>query len=327
MARLTDMASYMLVFAVRVVADLGVADELADGPLPVEELARRTNADLRSLDRVMRALACKDVFEEVACGVYGLTSMSQLLRSDHPMSLRAGMSLIPADVQAWARFDHSVRTGESAFRYVHGVDYWTYMSRHPGESERFDRSQQTMTTLEVQALLRTYPWTGVEQIVDLGGGNGAFLAGILARTPGVRGVLVDFPHVVAGADEVLAGANVADRCEVVGASFLEHVPAGADVYVLKRIAWGHPDATLINLFTRIREAMRPQGRLLILEPGIHDGPEFTHGKIQDLRFLALGGGGARTPDEMSRLLRAAGLELAGVTPTSVISIVEARAAA
>jgi hypothetical protein len=326
MARLSDMASYMLVFGVREVADLGVADELIDGPLPVHEIAERVGAEPRSLHRLLRALACRDLFAEPEPGVYGLTSMSELLRSDHPLSMRAGLTLIPADVHAWSAFHHSILTGESAFTRVHGVDYWEYMGEHPVESERFDRSQQTVTRLEVQAVLRVYDLDGVRRIVDLGGGNGAFLAGILAARKEMGGVLVDLPHVVAGAADVLAQAGVADRCEVVAGSFFEQVPPGADAYVLKRVVWGHGDERIAGVFACVAAAMAPGGRLLVIEPSIHDDPKFSHGKIQDLRFLALGGGGARTPEEVGALLALAGMEITAVVPTSVITVIEARAA-
>jgi SAM-dependent methyltransferase len=325
MARLTEMADFMVAFGVRVVADLGVADALAGGPLPVSEIAERTGADPDALHRVLRALACQELFDEPEPGVYGLTAMSELLRDDHPMSLRAGMTLIRPDIEAWAAFDHSVRTGESAFRHVHGCDYWEYMADNPGESDRFDRSQQTMTRLEVQAALRVYDWTGVEELVDLGGGNGAFLAGILARRRDMRGVLVDLPHVVARAPEVLAAHGVADRCRIVAGSFFEDVYAGADAYALKRVVWGHDDAAITGVFEQVRRAMRDGGRLLIFEPGVHEGSDITRGKVQDLRFLALGGGGARTPEHLGELLARAGMQLHEVTPTSLTTIVEARA--
>ncbi|MGP0047283.1 MAG: methyltransferase [Solirubrobacteraceae bacterium] len=326
MARLSEMANYMLVFGVREAADLGVADELIDGPLSVREIAERIGTDPRSLHRLLRALACRDVFSEPEPGVYGLTPMSELLLTDHPLSMRAGMTLIPADVQAWSAFHHSILTGESAFEHVHGVDYWEYMGEHPGESERFDRSQQTVTRLEVQAVLRVYDFAGVRRIVDLGGGNGAFLAGILARHKGIGGVLVDLPHVVTGAPEVLARAGVADRCEILAGSFFEQVPQGADAYVLKRVVWGHDDARIAGVFARVGAAMAPGGRVLVIEPAIHDDAQFSHGKIQDLRFLALGGGGGRTPEEMGALLAPAGMEITAVIPTSVITVIEARAA-
>jgi hypothetical protein len=139
-------------------------------------------------------------------------------------------------------------------------------------------------------------------------------------------VLVDLPHVVAGAPDVLAEAGVADRCEIVAGSFFEQVPLGADAYVLKRVVWGHDDERIAGVFARVAAAMAPGGRLLVIEPSIHEDAHFSHGKIQDLRFLTLGGGGGRTPEAVGALLAPAGMEITAVTPTSVITVIEARAA-
>lgn len=322
--RLYGMANFMVLFAIRAIADLGVADHLVDGPRTAEELAGRTGTDAPSLNRVLRALACQEVFEEIEPGRYGLTPMSQLMRSDHPLSLRDGLALLSADVEAWAHFDHSIRTGESAFRAVHGEDYWDYLDDRPEESERFDRTQGAMTQLELQAVLRVFPWRDVGTAVDVGGGNGAFLAGLLERHPHLRGVLVDQAHVVAHADAVLGGPLGEGRCEVRAGSFYDPLPPGADVYMLKRVVWGHPDDEVARILARVRDALPADGRLLVLEPMIHPGARFTQGKIQDLRFLALGGGGARTPEQLEALLEASGLALDRVIPTPVITVAEAR---
>src|SRR5712691_8815979 len=116
--RLTELADYVIPFAIRVVCSLRVADLLIEGPRSVEELAEQTGTHGPSLQRVLRALACKGIFTEVSPGHFGLTPLAQPLRSDHPLSLREAYPLLPADIQAWAHFDYSVRSGEPAFNYV-----------------------------------------------------------------------------------------------------------------------------------------------------------------------------------------------------------------
>ena len=81
--------------------------------------------------------------------------------------------------------------GESAFEHVHGQGFWDYLATHPEESRIFDRSQQAMTRLELLWVLRAYDWAGIGTIVDVGGGNGAFLPGLLQHHAAMRGVLFD----------------------------------------------------------------------------------------------------------------------------------------
>lgn len=321
--RLAELADYVLPFAIRAVCELGVADHLVDRPLPVTDLAKRCDADPCALQRVLRALAGKGIFTECEPGVFGLSLLAQPLRGDHPVSLRDAYPFLVGDLHAWARFDYTLHTGRSSFEHVHGVGYWEYMADHPEDSKRFDGSQAAGTRLELRTLLSAYnSWTALTSVVDLGGGNGTFLAGLLARFHHLTGTLFDQPHVVAGAHEVLREAGVADRCSVVGGSFFDEVPPGADVYLLKRVLWSWPDDRAHTLLSRVRAAMRENSRLLLHEPVVYPGDSDEPGKIYDLILLAMGGGCARSESELGRLLDSAGLRIARVLPTPMFPLVE-----
>lgn len=320
--RLTELADYIVPFTIRVICDLRVADQLVDGPRPVEELAAATGAHAPTLLRAMRALACKGIFTETSPGVFALTPLAEPMRSDHPVSLRDAYPLLAPDIEAWARFDHSIRTGEAAFDVAHDQGYWEYMGEHPDDSARFDASQQAATRLELRTALPVYDWGQFGTIVDVGGGNGAFLAGILARFKSLRGIVFDLPHVVAGVAAVAADRGVADRCEAVGGSFFETVPAGADAYLLKRILYGWDDDRAAELLRTVRAGMRADSRLLILEPVVRPGDQFDVGKLYDLLLLAMVGGGARSQERLEELFAKADLRLAGTVPTMMFPILE-----
>jgi hypothetical protein len=323
--RLGEIADYIVPFTLRAICDLGVADHLVDGARPVEELARLTGAHPPTLQRALRALAAKGVFTEVAPGVFDLTPLAQPLRSDHPQSLREAYPLLAPEIRAWAVFDHTLRTGEASFDHAHGGQrYWDYMAEHPTESARFDASQRAVSRRELRALLSAYEWDRLASVVDVGGGNGAFLAGLLAEYPALCAVLYDQPHVVSTARAVLTEAGVADRCQVIGGSFLDSVPAGADAYVMKRVlyAWNDGDATTI--LRAVRVGMHEDSRLLIVEPLVVPGDAFEVGKLYDLLLVAMSGGGARTREEMDAVLEKADLEITRVIPTRMLPIIEAR---
>jgi hypothetical protein len=159
--------------------------------------------------------------------------------------------------------------------------------------------------------------------MDVGGGNGAFLAGLLARQPALRGVLFDLPHVVAGAQTVLVEADVADRCDIVAGDFFDSVPEGADAYVLKRILYSWEDDRAVDLLRTVRAALSPHSRVLIVEPIAGLGaPEF--GAVLDVVMLAVDGGRVRSREEVETLCAAADLRLTGTVPAILSSIVEAR---
>ncbi|MGO9957716.1 MAG: methyltransferase [Solirubrobacteraceae bacterium] len=322
---LTELADYFVPFTIRAISELGVADLLAAGPLPVAELAQRTGTHAPSLRRALRALACKAIFTEEPAGTFGLTPMAELLRADHPLSLKDAYKLMPADTAAWAQLDYTLRTGAPAFDHVHGAHLWDWLADHPDDAVRFDRGMEAMTRPEALAVSTSYEWGSLRTIVDVGGGNGAFLAALLGRHRDLSGILFDLPHVVAGAEEVLARSGVDDRCRVVAGSFFDEVPAGGDAFVLKRIVYGWDDERALELLRSVRRAMTPNSRILLLEPVVGAaGDEF--GAILDIVMLVVDGGRARSEDELRGLLGQAGIELTRVLPTMMFPIVEGRPA-
>jgi hypothetical protein len=323
---LTDLADYFVPFTIRTISELGIADLLADGPLPVEELAARSGTQPGPLLRALRALAGRGVFAEVSERTFGLTPMAEVLRSDHPLSMADAYRHMPEDVAAWLHLAYSLRTGRPAFDHVHGQHLWDYLAGHPEAGQRFDRGMQAMTRPELLAAAGAYDWRALGTVVDVGGGNGTFLAGLLTRYRTLSGVLLDLPHVVAGAPPVLAGAGVADRCEVVAGSFFEAVPPGAGGYLLKRIVYGWDDQGAVALLGRVREAMAPSSRVLVMEPVDRPGGRDQLSRVLDLVMLVVDGGRARTPAELEALFTAAGLQLTRVIDTMAFPIVEGRRA-
>jgi hypothetical protein len=160
-------------------------------------------------------------------------------------------------------------------------------------------------------------------VVDLGGNNGAFLAGLLARYTRMRGIVVDLPHAIVGAKAVLEAAGVAQRCEVRAGDFFLDVPAGHDGYLLKRVVYDWPDGPARALLTRVRAAMRPDSRLLLLEPVVAQRADLDISKTYDLLSLAMLGGRARTLDELTALCAAAGLTVTRTIDTDMFPIIEA----
>ncbi|WP_055483324.1 methyltransferase [Sphaerimonospora mesophila] len=324
--QLTELADYIVPFAIRVVCDLAVADELTEGPRTVEQLAEATGAHAPSLHRVLRALAGRGIFTETAPGTFGLTPLAEPLRSDHPFSVRECFPLMPPDIHSWARLSDGIRTGRTSFDELHGTRYYEWMADHPYECLRFERSAESVNPLVLRTLVPAVDWSGIGTLVDVGGGHGTFLAGVLGRLPGTRGVLLDLPHVAAEAARVLADAGLDDRCEVVGGDFFTSVPPLGDGYLLKTILHDWDDERASLILRNVRTAMRDDSRVLVVESVRHPGDGYDVGKIMDVKALALFGGHTRTPEEFEALFAGAGLRMTRVTETPTMSVIEATAA-
>lgn len=316
----SSLVSQLLVVA----ADLGLADEVAEGPRSVDALAAATGTHRSSLSRVMRALASVGVFTEVEPRVFAQTPLSETLCDDVHGSMRdvARYVGLPARQRAFAAVAHSVRTGEPAFDHVHGMTWWEYFAAHPEIATLFNRAMGTMSRRINSEVLTHYDFTGVRHLVDVGGGQGHLAAMIAQRYPELTAVVFDLPRVVPEAEEVVRRANVADRVRCEGGDFLESVPPGGDLYIISWTLhdWGDDDA--VRMLTNVRRVLPPDGTLVIIDevPPTDDSPHF--GKFEDIVMLTLLRGHIRTEAELVPLLRSAGLRLCEIrstpSPTSVI---------
>jgi hypothetical protein len=311
---------------IHVAAELGVADRIAAaGPegLAVEPLAELCGADADTLFRLLRGLAGLGVFRESGPRHFVLTPLAELLRSDHPRSLRQFSRMLGGEhYDAWADLLHSVRSGENAFRHRYGDSVFGWYRHHPARAEVFDGAMTDFSRQEAEAFLEAYDMGAFRHLVDVGGGRGSLLQALLHRYPGLRGTLFDQPAVV---EPVMVPADLQGRLAVEAGDFFETVPAGADAYLLKHILHDWGDEACLRILDLIRVALAPGGRVLILEQVVPPGNDPSPAKLLDLNMLVMTEGGReRTPAEYAALLERAGLRLEAITPTpSPISVVVA----
>ncbi len=309
--------------AIGVAAELGIADHLAQCPRTAGELAALTDAHGGALARLLRALTGVGLFARDSQGRFSLTPRGELLRSDAPGSQRAYAAMMAAEFQqTWGELLHSVRTGEPGFDKRYGMPFFEYMTKHPDRHRMYDAAMTGVHGPETVPVLDAYDFGAFRTVVDVGGGNGLALTTILGRHSGLAGILFDLPAVAERARATLAASAVSQRCRVEGGDFFRAVPAGADAYVLRHVIhdWQDPEATAI--LRRCREAMHPDGRVLVVEMVIPPGDEPSFGKWLDLMMLLVDGR-ERTEEEYARLFSAAGLALNRVVPTaSEVSVLE-----
>lgn len=315
---------YQVSQALHAVAMLGIADLLQGGPKGVDELATATGTHAPTLSRLLAALASVGVFTETD-GHFGLTPLAECLQTDGPESVRAwAMNIgLPFHWTGWGHLLESVRTGEPSFPSLYGTTVWEYRSGRPEENAIFNAAMTALSAGVIDAVVRSYDFSGLDVLVDVGGGEGVLLAAILAANPSLRGILFDQPHVVDAAAPLLERAGVAGRCQIVGGSFFESVPAGADGYLLKSIVHDWDDATAITILRKSRAAIVDTGKLLVVERVLRPANEPDPAKFSDLNMLVMLGGRERTVEDFRSIYAEAGFRLTGVIPTgSGFSIIE-----
>ena len=304
LARLVDLATP---FAVRAAVSLRLPELVEEGTDTGAGLAEATGADPDSLARLLRHLVSVGLFAEPEPGRYGLTELSRELLGEEHRWQRGWLDLEGPGAKmdlAYRGMLHSVRTGESAYRSVHGVPFWEDYQRDERLRLFFGAIMAGHAWQTGPALAAEYDWRDVRTVLDVGGGIGALLAEVLLKQPHLTGAVLDLPPVRPEAEQALAEAGVADRASFVGGSFFEPLPAGYDVLMVSRVLTDWNDERATEILRRCREAQ--PGRVLIVE--VLAGEEHAKNNSSfDLQSLTLLGGRERSEDDFRALAAAAGL--------------------
>lgn len=310
-------------------AELGIADLLANQPREVGELAQLTNADRRSLHRVLRTLAAFGVFAEDRQQRFHMTRRARVLLSEGPESLRSWLILMgsPEVWQGYSCTLQSVRTGVPAFRLAHGADFYEYLAAHPKLGTTFADAMSRWTEWQCREIASTFDFRSFRSIIDVGGGAGSLLEQVLVKNMNLRGTLFDQPETILNAHARFARAELSNRCELVGGDFLQHVPGKSGICVLKHVLRDWPDDQAVSILRNCHAALEPGGTLLVVE-GPVDPRNRTDRMIKliDLELASLLSGGLRTYGELNSLLDDSGFSPVKVHTTLVpdSQIIEAR---
>jgi SAM-dependent methyltransferase len=300
--------------AIYVMAKLGIADLLRDGPQGSDGLAQATGTDARARYRVLRTLASVGVLVEDEAARFGLTPMGACLQTGVPGSLRAwAIQTGEETYRAWAEVLYSVHMGQSAFEQVFGMGVYDYRAHHPEAAAQFNEAMTDWTRQAAPAVVAAYDFSLCTRVVDVGGGQGHLLIALLQAYPHLQGILVELPHVAAAAPR-LEAAGLARRCEVVAGDFFAAMPSGGNVYILKNVIDSFEDDRTVRRLQHCHQAMAPQGKLLVVGQMIRPGNDPAVSKLLDLALLVNAGGPVRTEAELHRLLAAAGFQLTRIIP-------------
>jgi len=309
-----------------VAAKLGLADQLANGPRDTATLAAAVGAAPQPLYRLLRALASIGLLNETEDRMFALTPLGQPLRRDAAKSLKS-TALLYGDTAFWSAYGqmlHSVLTGETAFEHAHGKAMYAYLAEDAAAASLFHEAMSGFSEHEIAAILDASDFSADATIVDVGGGQGALVAALLAAHSRLRGIILDQEDLADSARDLLARAGLTDRARFIGGDFFQAVPREGSAYLLKSVIHNWDDAAAQRILQVCRQAMPRSARLIVMERVIPAADTPSEAKLFDINMLVTVGGQERTRDEHRMLLRAAGFALKRVTPTkSQLSLIEA----
>jgi prolycopene isomerase len=311
-----------------VVAKLGIPDLIVEhGPLDAPRLASMIGGHAPSIHRVRRALTTVGLFDLNEAGRFRLTPLGALLRTDIDGSVRAQAILFgePAHWQSWGNLLHTVKTGEPSFRHTFGEGLHEFVAGHPEVAEALFKVMLSGAMQDAPGIAGHYDFGEVRQVMLVGAGSAPLLSAILSAHPHLRGVLVDFPHVVGGAQAVLGAAGLGDRCQVIGTNLFGPLPRGADAVLAWSLLQNFDDDMATGLLRGFRDALPPEGGRVLIAETVLPAEETPHpGNLFDVELLTQSDGGRhRTGSEFGELFARAGLRLTRVVPTgSPVCVVE-----
>jgi hypothetical protein len=201
------------------------------------------------------------------------------------------------------------------------------MAAHPDEAANFDAAMADFTKHIAIAVAAAYDFSRFRRIVDVGGGNGALLAGILTANPTLTGIIFDLPDVATRATEHVREQGLADRRATVGGDFFKEVPGGGDAYLLKHVIHDWNDDRATEILRTCRRAMGAEAKLLIVEgvypPRVDQSDQSRGAAANDVNMLVCTGGRQRSEAEFRSLYHAAGFRLTRLVPTQMpVKVIE-----
>ena len=295
---------------------LRLFDVLRAGPLSAGEVAHRLDLTEDAAGRLLTAAVGLRLVERRSHGRYGLGGLgAAMLTSPGLATMVEHHALLYRDLEDPVRVlrkesEAGQPGAEGSVKATHLASYWPYAEGDTGASrEAVSDYTGLMAATQpaiAQEILDAYDLKTRRCLMDVGGGNGAFLLHAARRAPHLQLVLFDVPAVAQLAAAKFKEAGIEDRAKSAGGDFLKELPHGADVITLIRVLLDHGDDTALAILKSVRAALPQGGALVVAEPMAETRGAEKVAAYFSLYLMAMGRGRPRTERQLPALLREAG---------------------
>jgi tRNA A58 N-methylase Trm61 len=330
--RLFDLIqSHRVTAVIYAAARLGIAELLREGPQTLGKLAKATGADEQALGRLLTALSTIGICSRAGEGRYALTDVGACLDGAAEQSFK-GWAILEAELisKSWSGMLESIMTGKTGAQLQGVEDSFELMGRTPELVDKFNAAMMELTRLVTPDVLRSYDFSGISHLMDVGGGSGELLGAIARQNRKLRGTVFDLPRCAEAASKHLRQIGVGDRVEFAAGDFFKSVPAIADAIILKSIIHDWDDARSVAILQNCRKALPSGGKLLLVERLMPEAPttadEDREQALSDLNMLRGPGGLERTKAQYRELLDQSGFDLVTTYSAGRFNLIEARSA-
>ena len=317
-----QLTGFMRTQILATAASLQLAEHLQDGGRTAEDFAAANSIEPSMAFRFLRA--CTKI-GLTACDdgrTFRSTSRLLALHGDTPGSMRDLAMVFGTRSQylIWSEFPTALRTSEAQAEKALGAPLFDYYADHPDEAAIFRATMQAVSQGVASEIVRMLDTSTHSVAVDVGGADGALVHSLMQHNPRLRGIVLDWPEVVAAAASAAKVRGLAERTEVVGGDFFKSVPEG-NLYLLRFILHDWDDADAIRILQSCRRAMKPAARLFVIENFLAEPGEQrpvnmidTQTPLIDLHLMVAMNGKERSVAEYGALFDKAGLRRIKTTP-------------
>lgn len=307
----TAFSGFLLTQCLYVAAKLDIADILDDQKkIHVDALAKATNTDSQSLNRILTCLARYGIFEEHGAGTFSLNEQAKLLQDSN----LKGYIIFSGEeaYQAASQLLNCVKTGTPGFPKLYGMTHWEYLSKNPEKADAFHRGMVKDAAQIVQMLQENYNLLPYQKIIDVGGGSGHIVGGILQKYSDKEGIVFDLESVQPLALEKINQMGLSNRLQFECGSFFEEIPKDGDLYLMKVILHDWDDEHAKMILANCANAMHRNSRLLIIDRLMDNPQHKLNTAYIDILMMCMLGGRERTVEEFKELCDASGLQVLNV---------------
>ncbi|KAH6775380.1 hypothetical protein C2S52_012941 [Perilla frutescens var. hirtella] len=306
-------------------------------PMSLSQLVESIPADKaksQSIHRLMRVLVHSNFFIEDGGSDdheetrYWLTPASRLLLKEAPLSVAPLVLLVldPMLTKPWHHMSEWLANEchPTQFEAAHGLAFWERAAHEPSMGSLFDEAMCSDSRLVARVLVRDYKHVldGIESLVDIGGGTGTMAKAIVDALSGMKCIVVDLPHVV-------AGLKSTDNLSFVGGDMFETIPP-ADAVLLKWIMHDWDDESCLKILKRCKDAVTSngtRGKVMIIDVVVDinkEDDEVVGDQLYfDMAMMSYFNGKERSEKEWAKLLSDAGFTSYKITPAfGVRSLIE-----
>lgn len=315
--------SHIISKAVTLAAKIRLDQYLSIEPVDITVIAKQFNFDPQAMYRFLRLL---DIYEIVKLSDNKQVTAGKLL----PYLDRILSPHILDSYQFIENLDSTLQNNQACYANTFGLDFYPHLLKNPEKLEQF-KIWCTKSAHDWLSYVDTlYDFTKFNTIVDVGGGEGNFLAKLLAKNPTQQGILFDQPNVIKQAITIFNQYQIGARVKAIGGDFFQSVPAGGDAYIICRTLLNWDDTDAVKIINKCHEVMTSDSTLLVIDFVVPQKghPQYEFGIINDLNLMACVNSTNRTEQEWRNLIEKSAFTLKQIytsppnmTPKPVLPII------